>query len=119
MRNVHSEADTAVWLPKEHVLFSGAAAVPNRFNNTRSFVTIPDIPNATKMMKALHPETVIPGHSAPGAAKIFDDSDQYYELLLERVTEMVRGGRFLDQIKQERTAHARVGQLDGQKPISH
>lgn len=21
MRNVHSEADTAVWLPKEHVLF--------------------------------------------------------------------------------------------------
>ena len=44
---------------------------------------------------------MIPGHGAPGAAKIFDDSDQYYELLLERVTEMMRDGRFLDQIKQE------------------
>jgi hypothetical protein len=81
--------------------FFGAAAVPNRFNNTRSFVTIPDLPNATKMMKALHPEIVIPGYGAPGAAKIFDDSDQYYELLLEKVTEMVRDGRSLGQIKQE------------------
>ena len=64
-------------------------------------MTIPDILNATKMMKALNPEIVIPGHGPPGTTKIFDDSDQYYELLLERVTKMVHVGRSLDQIKQE------------------
>jgi cyclase len=101
IRNVHSDADTAIWLPQERVLFSASAAVPNRFNNIRSFVTIPDILNATKMMKALNPEIVVPGHGSPGTAKIFDDSDQYYELLLERVAKMVRDGRSLEQIKQE------------------
>jgi hypothetical protein len=83
------------------VLFSAAAAVPNRFNNIRAFVTIPDILNATKMMKALNPEIVIPGHGSPGTTKIFDDSDRYYELLLERVAKMVHDGRSLDQIKQD------------------
>ena len=101
IKNVHSEADSAVWLPKERVLFSAAAAVPNRFNNIRTFVSIPDILNATKTMKALNPEVVIPGHGAPGTTKIFDDSDQFYELLLERVAQMVREGKSLDQIKQE------------------
>jgi cyclase len=101
INNVHSEADTAVWLPKERVLFSAAAAVPNRFNNLRSFVSISDILSATKMMKALNPEIVVPGHGAPGTTKIFDDSDQYYKVLLERVGKMVRDGKSLDQIKQE------------------
>jgi cyclase len=101
IKNVHSEADTAIWLPKERVLFSAAAAVPDRFNNIRPFVSIPDILNATKMMKALNPEIVIPGHGTPGTTKIFDDSDRYYELLLERVGKMMRDGKSLDQIKQE------------------
>jgi len=101
IKNVHSEADTAVWLPNERVLFSAAAAVPDRFNNIRAFVTIPDILNATKMMKALNPEIVIPGHGEPGTTKIFDDSDQFYKLLLQRVAKLVREGKSLDQIKQE------------------
>ena len=100
-RNVHSDADTAIWLPQERVLFSGAAAVPNRFNNLRSFVTIPDILNATKIMKGLNPKIVIPGHGSPGTTKIFDDSDQYYELFLDRVAKMVRDGKSLDQILKE------------------
>lgn len=101
LNNVHSEADTAIWLPQERVLFSASAAVPNRFNNIRSFVTIPDILNATKMMKALNPEIVVPGHGSPGTTKIFDDSDQYFALLVERVAKMVRDGKSLDQIKQD------------------
>jgi glyoxylase-like metal-dependent hydrolase (beta-lactamase superfamily II) len=101
LKNVHSDADTAIWLPQERVLFSASAAVPNRFNNIRSFVTIPDILNATKMMKALNPEIVVPGHGSPGTTKIFDDSDQFYELLVARVAKMVRDGKSLDQIKQD------------------
>jgi len=101
LKNAHSEADTAVWLPNERVLFASSAAIPNSINNVRAFVTIPDILAATKMMKSLNPEVVIPGHGSFGTTKIFDDSERYYTLLVERVGAMVRGGKSLDQIKQE------------------
>jgi cyclase len=101
LKGVHSEADTAVWLPKERVLFSASGIVVNQFNILRPFVTIPDILAASKMMKALNPEHVIPGHGIPGTVQIFDDKEKYYALLLERVGKMVKEGKSLDQIKKE------------------
>jgi cyclase len=101
LKNVHSEADTAIWLPKERVLFAASDAVPNSFNNIRSFVTIPDMLAGMKMMKALNPEVVIPGHGTPGTTKIFDEAERYYALLLDRVGKMVHDGKSLDQIKQD------------------
>ena len=101
MRNVHSEADTAVWLPKERVLFAASVALPGSINNIRPFVAIPDMIAAMKMLKALNPEVVVPGHGSPGTTKIFDDNERYYTLLLERVGAMVRAGKSLDQVKQE------------------
>lgn len=101
LKNAHSEADTAVWLPNERVLFAASVAIPNSINNVRAFVTIPDILAATKMMKSLNPEVVIPGHGSFGTTKIFDDSARYYGLLVERVGAMVREGKTLDQIKQD------------------
>ena len=101
LTNVHSEADTAVWLPEERVLFSASVAIPNSINNIRPFVAIPDMLAAIKMMKSLNPEVVVPGHGSVGTTTIFDDSERYYGLLLERVGAMVREGRSLDQIKQE------------------
>jgi len=100
-KNVHSEADTAVWLPKERVLFAASVAIPNSINNIRPFVSIPDVLAAIMVMKALNPEVVVPGHGSFGTTKIFDDSQRYYELLLERVGMMVRDGKSLDQIKRE------------------
>jgi len=82
LKNVHSEADTAVWLPKERVLFSASGIVVDQINILRPFVTIPDILAAAKMMKALNPEHVIPGHGQPGTVKIFEDTEKYYALLL-------------------------------------
>jgi len=101
LKNVHSEADTAVWLPKERVLFSASGIVVNQFNILRPFVTIPDILAAAKMMKGLNPEVVIPGHGTPGTVKIFEDTEQYYVLLLDRVGKMVKEGMSLDQIKKD------------------
>jgi len=100
MKNVHSEADTAVWLPKERVLFSASAVVVEQFNVFRPNVNIPDILAAAKMMKALNPEFVIPGHGIPGTTKIFDDSERYYALLLERVGKLAREGKSLDEIQK-------------------
>lgn len=101
LKNAHSEADTAVWLPNERVLFASSVAIPNSVNNIRAFVTIPDVLAATRMLRSLNPEVVIPGHGSFGTTKIFDDSERYYTLLVERVGAMAREGKSLDQITQE------------------
>lgn len=101
LKNVHSEADTAIWLPQERVVFSAATVGVKRFPNIRPFVTIPDILAAIKMMKSLNPEIVVPGHGSPGTTQIFDEMERYYALLLERVGKMVGEGKSLQQIKQE------------------
>ena len=101
LKNVHSEADTAVWLPSERVLFSASVALPGSINNIRPFVDIRDMLAAMKMLKALNPEVVVPGHGSFGTTKIFDENERYYTLLLERVGAMMRAGKSLDQVKQE------------------
>jgi cyclase len=101
LKNVHSESDSAIWLPKERVLFTAASVSVKRFNNLREFVSIPDTINAIKMMKALQPEVVIPGHGTPGTVKILDDMEMYYNTLLEQVGQMAKQGKSLDEIKKE------------------
>ena len=101
LKNAHSEADTAIWLPAERVLFSASVALPKSLNNVRPFVTVPDILAATKMLKSLNPEVVIPGHGSPGTTAIFDESDRYYNLLVERVGAMVKQGKSKDEITKE------------------
>ena len=101
LKNVHSEADTGIWLPRERVLFAAAAVGVKRYPNIRPSVTIPDILAAIQTMRALNPEVVIPGHGQPGTTKIFDEMERYYTLLLERVRKMAAEGKTLDQVKAE------------------
>ena len=101
LKGVHSESDTAVWLPKERVLFSAAGIIVNQINNLRPIVSIPDVLAAAKMMKSLAPLHVVPGHGIPGTVKIFEDTEKYYALLLDRVGRLAREGKSLDQIKKE------------------
>jgi len=101
LKNVHSDADTAVWLPRDGVLWATAAVGVKRFPNIRPSVTIPDTLAAIKRMRALNPQVVIAGHGAPGTTRIFDEMERYYALLLERVGKMAREGKSLEQIKAE------------------
>ncbi len=101
LENVHSGADTAVWLPNERVLFAAATVVVKRYSNIRPFVTIPDILASIKQMRALAPEVVVPGHGAPGTTTIFDEMERYYALLIERVRNLADEGRTLEQVKAE------------------
>lgn len=101
LKDVHSEGDVAVWLPNERVLFSAGGLVPDQFPVLRPFVNIPDILDAGKMMTALNPEFVIPGHGIPGTVKIFEDSRTYWLLLLDRVAEMVKSGKNVTEIKRD------------------
>ena len=43
----------------------------------------------------------MPGHGSFGTTKIFDDSERYYTLLVERVGAMVREGKSREQIGNE------------------
>lgn len=52
-------------------------------------------------MKSLNPEVVIPGHGAVGTTKIFDEYEAFYTLLVQRVGNMARRGKSLDEIKKE------------------
>jgi len=101
LRNAHSEADTAVWLPQERVLFAASVAIPNSLNNIRPFVTLADMLASIRMMRALNPEVVVPGHGSFGTTKMFDDNERYFGLLIERVGALVRQGRSLEQIQKE------------------
>ena len=101
LKNVHSEADTAVWLPKERVLFAASAANVKSIINLRPFVTIPDVLASYKLMKSLNPEIVVPGHGPVSTTKIFDEYEGFYTLLVQRVQEMASKGKSLDEIKKE------------------
>jgi len=101
LKNVHSEADTAVWLPKERVLFSASAANVKSIINLRPFVRISDVLASYKLMKSLNPEIVVPGHGAVTTTKIFDEYEAFYNLLVKRVGEMAAQGKSLDEIKKE------------------
>lgn len=101
LKNVHSEADTAIWLPKERVLFAASAANVRSIINLRPFVRIPDVLASYKLMKSLNPEVVVPGHGAVSTTKIFDEYEAFYNLLMKRVGEMAAQGKSLDEIKKE------------------
>jgi cyclase len=101
MPRVHSESDTAIWLPAERVVFSASAFVNDQINILRPFVTIPDILAAGKRLKALNPVHVVPGHGAPGGPEIFEKGEKYYALLLERVDKAMKEGKSLDEIQKE------------------
>jgi cyclase len=101
LKNVHSEADTAIWLPKERVLFAASAANVRTMINLRPHVRIPDVLAGFKLMRSLNPEVVVPGHGPVSTTKIFDEYEGFYTLLLQRVTDMAAQGKSLEQIKKE------------------
>jgi len=101
LKNVHSFADTAVWLPKERVLFASSAANVRTFINLRPAVVLPDVIASYKLMKSLNPEVVVAGHGQPTTTKIFDEYEGYYTLRMKRVGDMAAQGKSLDEVKKE------------------
>jgi cyclase len=101
LKNVHSFADTAVWMPKERVLFASSAANVRTILNLRPAVVLPDVIASYKLMKSLNPEVVIAGHGQPTTTVIFDEYEGFYNLLLKRMGEMAAQGKSLDEIKKE------------------
>jgi hypothetical protein len=88
-------------VPKERVLFASSAANVRTFINLRPTVVLPDVIASFKLMKSLNPEVVIAGHGEPTTTTIFDEYEEFYNLLMKRVGEMAAQGKSLDEIKKE------------------
>jgi len=101
LNNIHSDADTAIWLPKERVLFSAATAAVKRFGFLRPFVTIENIKADIKKLKALNAEVIVPAHGLPGTVAPLNDTDRFYDVLLDRVGKLVVQGKSLEAVKSE------------------
>ena len=99
LKNIHSDADTAIWLPKERVLFSAAVAAVKRFGFLRPFVTIDNIKSDLQKLKALKPEIVVPAHGRPTTVQFLDETDKFYDVLLERVRKQIAEGKSVEEIK--------------------
>ena len=101
LKNIHSDADTAIWLPKERVLFSAATAAVKRFGFLRPFVTIENIKADIRKLKSLNPDIVVPAHGLPGTVQLLDETDTFYDLLLDRVGKQMAQGKSLEEIKKD------------------
>ena len=55
LKNVHSVADTAVWMPKERVLFAASAAVVRHLQNLRPSVVIADVLSQLQADESIEP----------------------------------------------------------------
>jgi hypothetical protein len=42
---------------------------------------------------------VVPAHGAPGTVQLLNDTDTFYDVLLDRVGKMMAEGKSLDEIK--------------------
>jgi hypothetical protein len=98
LENSHTVGDSAVWLPKERVLFSGSTVYTGRAPNIRDGSTTGML-KALDLLATLSPKVVVPGHGPLGEAKDIQRMREYISLLRQRVGEEIKKGKKLDEIK--------------------
>jgi alkyl sulfatase BDS1-like metallo-beta-lactamase superfamily hydrolase len=83
-----------------HFVFSPPAVIINHEGATEAS---PEMAEALELLylKNVHSEVVIPGHGSVSTTKIFDEYEDFYTLLLQRVSDMAAQGKTLDQIKKD------------------
>ena len=52
------------------------------------------------MLKALNPDVVVPAPGLPGTVALLNDTDRFYDVLLDRVSKMIVEGRSLEETKK-------------------
>jgi hypothetical protein len=52
-------------------------------------------------LRALNPELVVPAHGRPTTVELLDETDKFYDVLLDRVGKQIAQGKSLDEIKKD------------------
>jgi len=63
-------------------------------------VTIENIKSEITKLKALQPEIVVPAHGGPTTVQLLDETDKFYDVLLERVGKQIAQGKSLEEINE-------------------
>jgi cyclase len=93
----HTRGDGYVWLPKEHVLCTGDAAVNGPYNKIVD-ANIRNWPHVLDHAIALKPVHVLPGHGAAGGPEILDGQRRFLVDLYSAVDDAHRRGQKPDQM---------------------
>jgi cyclase len=93
----HTPGDGYVWLPREHILATGDAAV-NGPRNKLADASIANWPKVLDRALALHPEHILPGHGPQGGPEILTGQQRFLRDLYAAVNEQVRAGKSLAEI---------------------
>jgi phosphoglycerate dehydrogenase-like enzyme/glyoxylase-like metal-dependent hydrolase (beta-lactamase superfamily II) len=84
--------DAAVWLPTERTLITGRLASVGRVEATPDTDLVAWI-DALERLEILRPDTVIPGHGAPGGSELLGSQIQRLEELRDEVEQGLLAGR--------------------------
>jgi glyoxylase-like metal-dependent hydrolase (beta-lactamase superfamily II) len=104
--DAHFPGDAVVWLPKQHVLFTGDLVYTDRLLGILSSSQVRTWSTAFERMKLLKPKVIVPGHGSVGdLAKAQRDTGDYLDWLIEHVGAAQAGWEPLDEVV-ERLADA-------------
>jgi cyclase len=79
----HTTGDTAVWLPRQRVLFTGDVVM----NGVTPFCLMGSVSGslaALRRLRALDPVTVVPGHGPVGGPELLDADEEYFHWLVRQ-----------------------------------
>jgi len=93
----HTQGDGMVWLPKEHILCTGDAAV-NGPRNKLWDANIANWPRVLTRALTLHPLVVLPGHGDAGGPEILTGQRQFLIDLRQAVAVQMQMGRTPENI---------------------
>jgi cyclase len=93
----HTPGDGYVWLPKEHILATGDAAV-NGPRNKLLDAWIAHWPLVLDQALALHPSVILPGHGPSGGAEILIGQRRFLADLYSAVEAQATQGRMPSQM---------------------
>ncbi len=94
----HTPGDGYVWLPKEHILATGDAAV-NGPRNKLADASIANWPKVLDRAIALRPERILPGHGPQGGIEILTGQQRFLRDLYAAVEQQVAAGKTLAEIR--------------------
>src|SRR5262245_36417767 len=112
----HTRGDGFVYLPKEHVLATGDAAVNGPYNNTAD-ANIANWPVVLKAAQKLSVDFVLPGHGAPGGKELLEGQAQFMSELYRNVQSAVNSGKKPEDIASSLTFPENIQRWSG-RPLN-